>query len=68
MKKYGIIICAMGLYFTCLMSFGENDSCFRCMKSGKYGSGSYPKQIDKTICNIRTVDYLRTVGYRCHPN
>lgn len=42
--------------------------CYRCIKPRKYGFHLYPRLVDRSTCNPKTADYLRSMGYRCyHP-
>src|SRR3990167_7478422 len=44
----------------------QNANCFRCIKPSQYNFHAYTRAVDRTVCNERTADYLRTMGYRCY--
>gem|GEM_PF-4741717 len=49
----------------CVYRHGARNSCFRCLKPNHYGFHLYPHQIDRNTCNLKTVHYFQTMGYRC---
>lgn len=52
----------------CIHSTGLRSGCYRCVKPPQRGFHLFLRAIDRGTCNIRTVEYLRTMGYRCyHP-
>jgi hypothetical protein len=44
----------------------QDPTCFRCIKPSQYNFHAYTRAVDRTVCNPRTADYLRTMGYRCY--
>lgn len=53
----------------CMHRTGLRSGCYRCLRPAKKGFHLYLRAIDRSTCNIRTVEYLRTMGYRCyHPS
>ncbi|PIZ03736.1 MAG: hypothetical protein COY58_07835 [Gammaproteobacteria bacterium CG_4_10_14_0_8_um_filter_38_16] len=50
----------------CIHQTGLRTGCYRCLKPAQKGFHLYLRQIDRGTCNIRTVEYLRTMGYRCY--
>ena len=49
----------------CVYRDGARHHCFRCIKPNHYGFHLYPHQIDRNTCNLKTVHYFQTMGYRC---
>lgn len=49
----------------CVYRDGARNSCFRCIRPNHYGFHLYPHKIDRNTCNLKTVHYFQTMGYRC---
>lgn len=64
MKKYVGLLITIGWIMGATCSASDN-TCFRCLKSSKYGAGSYPHQIERLTCNLKTENYLSLTGFRC---
>ncbi len=50
----------------CTNRSGHRTGCYRCVNMNQNGFHLYPREMERTSCNLVTVDYLRTMGYRCY--
>ena len=50
----------------CAYRQGLREGCYRCVNYNQFGFHLYPREMERTSCNQNTVDYLRTMGYRCY--
>lgn len=57
-------ICYQKTY--CTFRQGLREGCYRCVNYIKFAVPIYPREMERTSCNRDTVDYLKTMGYRCY--
>jgi hypothetical protein len=70
MKKIGLAFLVMSCFamtvFAHTLQTLKSGVCYRCLKPGHFGFHNWPREIDRTTCNVKTAQYLETMGYRCY--